>query len=180
MSDATKMPAPIREEPGIGLPMLLTLLLLAVMAVQTLHYFPLLPETMASHFDQAGRPNGFQSRGFFFGLMWGVVLLMVLAFVGIPRAIARINPRLLNIPNKEYWLLAERVETLRRILNREMGWYGVVVIGFLVYVMQLVLQANLQRAPLDSTLMWVGLAAFVVFTIGWTIRFYRALAVPKA
>lgn len=179
MNESANIPAPIREEPGTLLPHLLIIALTGVLLWQTWHYYPLLPETVASHFDGAGRPNGFQSRGFFFGLMWAIVLLMALAFVGIPRAIARINPRLLNIPNKDYWLLAGRVETLRLILNREMGWYGVAVIGFIVYVMQLVLDANVARTPLNNTLMWTGLGGFLALTIGWIVRFYRVLAVPK-
>lgn len=171
---------PIQPQTGMQAPHLLMLLLLGVLAWQTIHYFPQLPGRVASHFDGRGNPNGYQSRAFFFWLMWSVVLLMLFAFVGIPRLVGRMNPDLLNIPNKHYWLGADRVGQMKRILNREMGWYGVVVIGFIVFVMQLVLQANMARAPLSSPLMWSGLGAFIVFTILWTIRFYRKLAIPKS
>jgi uncharacterized membrane protein len=169
---------PVQPEPGWSAAHLLLLLLLGVMAWQTLHYYPLLPATMASHFDAAGRPNGFQSRAFFFGLMWAVVLLMAVAFVATPLLLRHIPPRLLNLPNKQYWLAPERIGAAQRIMADEMGWYGAGVTAFLIFVMQLALQANLRRGPLDNRLMLGGLAAFVIFSIFWTIRFYRRLAVP--
>jgi uncharacterized membrane protein len=170
---------PIQPESGLALPHILILLLLGVMAWQTLHYYPQLPETVASHFNAGGRPNGYQSREFFFGLMWAVVLLMAFSFIAIPRLIGRINPRLLNLPNKQYWLAPDRIGVAMRIMSTEMGWYGVVVTGLLVFVMQLVLDANMKQGPLDNGLMLTGLGLFVVFSILWTIRFYRKLAVPR-
>lgn len=170
----------IQPSGAFRLPHLLIFLLLGLLIWQTMHYYPLLPEQIAAHFDVAGNPNGFQSRTFFFGLIWAVVLVVLLAFLGIPRWLGKLNPRLLNIPNKEYWLTPARLDQAMKILSTEMGWYGVVVIGFILFTMQLALQANVARAPLNSRLLIMGLVAFLAFTVIWTIRMYRKLAVPKA
>jgi len=171
--------SPIQPGAEFRTPHLVILILLGLIAWQTVHYYPLLPPTVASHFDGAGRPNRFQSCEFFFGMMWSVILLLLFGFLGVPRLLAHINPRLLNIPNREYWLTPERIGDAMTILQAEMSWFGVFVIGFLLFTMQLALQANMDRAPLDSRLMFSGLGVFAAFTIFWIVRLYRKMAIPK-
>jgi uncharacterized membrane protein len=173
------VPQPIEPQGEFRTAHLVILLLLSVLAWQTFHYYPLLPEYVASHFGVDGRPNGFQSRAVFFGLMWGIVLLMVFAFVGIPKLIGLLDPPWLNIPNKAYWTEPQRVPALKRLMSSEMSFFGALIIGFLVFVTQLVLNSNMARAPLDNTTFIAGMAVFVICTILWTIRFYRKFAVPK-
>ena len=178
-SNQSPIPRPIEPEAEFRSAHLIILFLLGVMAWQTAHYYPLLPEYVASSFGAQGRPRAFQPRVFFFGLMWGVVLLMVFAFVGIPKLIGLLDPRWLNIPNKAYWTEPQRVPSLKRLMSSEMSWFGALIIGFLVFVMQLVLNSNLAREPLDNTAFIAGMAVFVIGAILWTIRFYRKFAIPK-
>jgi uncharacterized membrane protein len=168
----------VQAESGLPLSTWLIAALLGVFTWQTIHYYPLVPQTVASHFGPSGRPNGFQSRTAFFVLMWVIQLLMVLAFIALPRYIGRVNPRLLNIPNREFWLLADQVERMKQIVYREMSLCGVGVIAFMVFVMQMVLEANVARARLNNAVFLGGLAAFLAFILIWMIRLYRKLAVP--
>ena len=47
-------------------PSIAFLLLVALVSAQVAHYYPLLPDPMASHFGLDGAPNGWSSRVTFF------------------------------------------------------------------------------------------------------------------
>src|SRR5438477_229129 len=71
---------------------------------------PQLPATVATHFGGSGRPNGWMSqRGY-------AIFIVVFAWV-IPTlivgscALIRVLPkRAVNIPHRDHWLAAERIE----------------------------------------------------------------------
>ena len=84
-------------------------LICGVLALDVAHYLPLVPDPLASHFGFSGRPNGWTSH---FRMIAGLAAL-VLLFAAIFAAtffFGRIPDRLINVPNKTYWLASERRE----------------------------------------------------------------------
>jgi len=144
--------------------------LLAAIVLQILYYYPQLPETVASHFDGAGRPNGWSSKEAFFGVYALMVALQVLIFRVLPPRLGRLPPRLVSLPNRDYWLGPERREETLAYLTTSMAWFGFASILFAVVTIQLVIEANLSQAPLNGTMMWVLLAAFFAFVFLWVAR----------
>jgi len=157
---------------------LILLLLMGLVAMQCLYYFPLLPPVMSSHFDGAGRPNGWSTREAFFGLYVFILALMTFCFFVLPRLLRYVPTSLINLPHREYWLAPERKDRAMAMLDDQMGWFGIAILILLVATIQLAINANLDGGALPSSIMWFLLGGFVAFAILWTVRLYRRFAVP--
>lgn len=65
---------------------------------------PRLPERAASHFDMAGRADGWTSRGEFLAFGIGVGALVLLGLPLLATALLRGSGVGINVPHKDYWL----------------------------------------------------------------------------
>jgi hypothetical protein len=159
---------------------LFLLLLWGVVAFQCIHYYPLLPETVASHFDGAGRPNGWSSKPEFFGLYIAIAALMSFVFFLFPRMLRRFSPSLINIPNRGYWLTPERRAAALGMLDEEMGQFGIATLILMGSTIQLAIDANLAGAGnLRSDVVWVLLAGFAAYMVIWLVKLYRRFRIPS-
>jgi hypothetical protein len=137
-----------------------------------------LPPLMATHFGPSGKPDGFMERGSFllFTLIveGGVTLLLLAAPLGL-----RLVPAsLINMPHRDYWLAAPRREASLQRLGAWMAWLAVGMTAVLVGVNELLLRANLARAPLNTRVFLPMVLAGLTFVLGWTVALYRAFRVP--
>ena len=155
--------------------------LVVVVLFQVTYYHPKLPEMVASHFDAAGRPDGWSSKGSFLGIYAASVALVMLVFHGVPLALSWLPERWINLPRKDYWLAPPRRRETLATLRRWMAWLGAGVLLFLILVFQLAIQANLaqERAARGEGFLLV-LGGFLLFALGWTaffiLRFWRVPA----
>lgn len=156
---------------------LLVLLLSLAACVRLIGVWDALPETMASHFGASGRPDGWMSRTAFLVAFGGVWLLCVvpLAWTGWLR---RMPAHLINLPHREYWFPERRDEAVQ-LLESYLGWFAVALTALLVVALELTLQANLTRSPLDEGVFLAALGAFLVFTVVWLVVLYRAFRPPE-
>jgi uncharacterized membrane protein len=158
---------------------LVLLLLLGAVGLQTVYYYPQLPETVASHFSGSGTPNGWSSRQEFFGIYWGMVVVMLLVLYGLPLLYRRFPKISSNIPNKEYWMAPERREETFAFLSARMHWFANATIVFLISTMQLVILTNFDAQPnLPAGQVWTLTGFFLSFTVGWMIHLYYRFAKP--
>jgi uncharacterized membrane protein len=140
-------------------------------AVQYFYYAPQLPEVLGSHFAGNGVVNGWQTKAAFFGMELAVVILAAVVGFGIPRIIGAMPVSLINLPNKEFWLSPERREETFGYLQMHMAWFGCALLAFLLFVMELVFRANLQRpVRMNSAAFVAALVAFLVFSGASTVR----------
>lgn len=144
------------------------LLLVVALALMAL-YYPQLPERMASHFNGAGRANGWSSKAFFFGVQAVVLLLVTVCFAILPQRIQKLPPDKFNLPNKDYWLAPERrAATIASVISA-ITWFGCATLVFLIAVTWLVIRVNLglepglPAAPMGALL--AGLIACVILLI---------------
>ena len=146
--------------------------LVALAFLQTVYYYPKLPEVVASHFDGAGAPNAWSGRDGFFALYLSMVLLVAGVFVLVPRWSEKRANFGMKIPNADYWLAPERIEDTRRFFRRQMLLMGIVHLVLAIYTMQLAIEANLVETPiLDSNIIW-ALGLYFVCLAFWLIHFY--------
>ena len=145
---------------------------LAVLAlVQFGYYYPQLPDTVASHFDGAGHPNGWSSKAAFFGIMFGMMALMGLVFLGMPKMMSRIPVNMISLPYREHWLSDERRAGTMRFIDDRMSWMGVGTMLLMLATTQFTIDANLRHhSQLPAQFMWV-FWAYLAFTLGWTVHF---------
>jgi uncharacterized membrane protein len=143
--------------------------LLVVAVTLMVVYYPQLPERVASHFDGAGRANGWSSKAFFFGVQTLVLLLVTVCFAILPGRIQKLPPDKINLPNKGYWLAPERREATMASVISAITWFGCAVLVFMIAVTWLVirvnlgLEARLPAAPMGALL--AGLIACVILLI---------------
>ncbi len=156
------------------------LLLVIVSFLQMLYFWPLTPETMASHFDGSGRANGWQTRVFFFVLYGGVLVLLFFTFQILPRQLKRFPDGLINLPNKGYWLAPERRAATFAVIEKQMILLGNATMMLIIGTMQLVFQANVDRSNrISGETMWIMLGAYICISIIWTVQFIRKFRKPQ-
>jgi uncharacterized membrane protein len=145
------------------------LILLLVSGFQVLHYYPKLPEQVASHFDGAGEANGFQSRSMFLAFHAGAIVIPSVIFLLVPALLHRIPPALINMPRKDYWLAPGRRESSLALMAALLTWFGVASLALVTVVIELVLRANLPGGDgrLSPVLLWALLGAYFLFVGIW-------------
>jgi serine/threonine-protein kinase len=154
------------------------LLVLLLVVLQAGAYYPRLPETVASHFDISGEPNGWTSKGAFLGLSVGIALLLAGCFGLLPMILRKLPAAFINVPNRNYWLAPERrPETVER-LRAEMLWLGVVAQLLVLVIVELVARANLTARPHLPSPPWWLLAAAGSVTLFWLARVFWMFRVP--
>lgn len=151
--------------------------LLAVVAIaRVLEVWGELPRTMASHFGPSGKADGFMAREGFFVFMGVIWLLAAL----LPSLLVRFLPTtIINMPNRDYWLKPERREQTLRQLSDWLAWFSAGTSAFVLFALELTLQANLAQRELDNVSFLVGLALYFAFT-GWMlVRLNRQFRLPS-
>lgn len=158
----------------------LTLLLLTAAAALVMqHYYGLMPDPMASHFDGAGRPNGYQSRDGFFLLSVALLVGNILVFAAFGPMLRKLPPSWVNLPNRDYWLAPERREETIGYMARQMDWFGVATVLLLGIVLALACQANLDEQPrLEASTMLLLVGAYLVYSMVWLVRFVTHFRLP--
>jgi uncharacterized membrane protein len=135
------------------------------------HYYPLLPRVVASHFDQHGFANGWQTKQGFFGIFAGMTLLAAFLVYGVPAMISVMPMRLINLPHKDYWLGPDQRAASLQFLSASFAWFGCAVYFVIVSAYDFALRTNLRpRAEPNVAQLWLTLAVLVAFTIVWTMR----------
>jgi uncharacterized membrane protein len=126
-----------------------------------------LPLTVASHFDAAGQPNGFMSRsGYIRFVLWVAVGLPVAVVVILWAVYSRATD--LKMPNREYWLVPERLDRTRAFLVAHGVWFGSLLVALGCFVHWLELGANRQQPPhLPNQSFAAVLIAFLIATAAW-------------
>ncbi len=159
-------------DPANRFPRQLYLLLVLLAAIQSLHYYRLLPATVASHFDGRGEPNGWQAKDVFFGFYWGGIALTAFLYLAVAKLVAWAPLSLINLPNKDYWLAPERKEESVAYIGGQMMWFATATLALLVTTIEFAIRANL--APhhrISSPALWILLGAYGLFVIQWLARF---------
>jgi hypothetical protein len=138
-----------------------------------------LPIEVASHFGPGGIPDGFMSHRAYVRFMLAFVVLLPLLLGLGASAVARLPVKLVNIPNREYWLAPERRAQAVAMLQRLMRSFAIMLVVFLCYVHWLVVRANASMPPLlDGSAFAAGLGAFMVALVAWIVMLRRRFRAP--
>ena len=152
-------------------PIAVLFLLAAVAAAQMVHYYPLLPDSIAVHFGSSGEPNGWSDTTEFMMTYGASELFIVLLGVASGLLLRKTPPGLVNIPNRDYWLSPERRQETVAFLSNQVVWIEAITLAFLIAIAQLVFKENLGDAPPRlSGDFWYVLAAFVGATVWFCVR----------
>ena len=138
-----------------------------------------LPPMVASHFDIAGYPNAFMTRGAYTRFILGFAAGLPIAIVTL-LTVVYARARDFKLPNRDYWLAPDRIAGTRTFLIAHGVWFGSLLISMVCFVHYLELQANRHMPPqLSNQLVSIGLLVFFVITAAWIIALLRAFRVPR-
>ncbi len=138
-----------------------------------------LPAIVASHFDAAGRANGFMGRDAYVSLMLilSVVVPVVIALIAL-RAFKQPATRI-HLPHPEYWLAPQRREETLDYLSRQVVRFSSMLTLFLCYVQVLVIVANETSPPrLPMHGVAAGLTVYLGSVFVWLVMFGRHFRLP--
>ncbi len=152
--------------------------LLLAAGVQAAYYYPLMPVKMASHFNAAGRANGWMPKEGFFLLYGLAVILMSVTFIIVPRYLLKLPDSMINLPHKSYWLAAGRRHETCAMIARYMTNAGNLTIALLLCIFQMTFAANREKESGLPEYMWLPIAVFAVLMGVWCVRFIRAFRIP--
>jgi uncharacterized membrane protein len=148
------------------------ILLMVFAAMQTFYYYSKLPENLATHYNAAGRPNGWSSKDVFFAMYFGMIGLLALIFYLLPNYLMRLPVSMINLPGKDYWLEPSRREDTVGYIKEQMLQLGNATLAFMILLFQLIIDANMKSsAQISTETMWIILGAYLLFTAVWTTRF---------
>lgn len=139
-----------------------------------------LPERVATHFNLAGRADGWMSRSAHVGWALAGGLVVPAIVVGAMFMTRFVSDDSVNLPHKEYWLAeGRRAETMDYLLRHAI-WLGCWVVLLFVGLQYLVVEANGRRPPgMSASLGWV-IGTFAAGAIAWVVALARHFArVPR-
>jgi serine/threonine-protein kinase len=151
--------------PALFLPLLLACLFgwLAFSADQ-------LPERVATHFDGSGRPNGWMNRSTHLRFLATLGTGLPLLIVGVCFVLRFLPNRRVNLPNRDYWLAAERRAQTFAFLHRHLLWLACLLVGFVIGLHWAILQANRLPSPRLSTPLLLAMTGGLLAGIGvWMV-----------
>jgi len=152
----------------------------AIMAFQWIHYYPLMPGKMATHFGASGAANGWMPRDGFMAFYCGMCAFLVVLFLLMPKLIGLFPDSMINMPNKEYWLAPERRAATMALMGANMAWLAVLILGLMMAILQLTFLSNLMPEPrLDGTTIALTMGGFFVCMLIWLVAVIKAFNLPK-
>ena len=154
--------------------------LLAAAAALLLATVGALPDRIPTHFGGGGVPNAWMTRGgytlFMFAFVLGLPLLVACAVGVLPRLV----PRLVNLPNRDYWLAPERRDASLAFLGRHACWLGCMMTLMGAGAHVLILRASAATPPrLENGLFLWLLGVFFVAMAVWIVAIFRRFPLVK-
>jgi uncharacterized membrane protein len=133
-------------------------------------YWGQLPDRIATHFGIDGSPNEWMSKANATLLLCGVQVGLPLLLLGIALSLSKIPNSLINIPNREYWLQADRREASLGHMQNMLAWIAVLVAIEINAIVHLTFLANRDGTGLNKGLFVGILLTFLaaIFTIAGT------------
>ena len=120
--------------------------------------WPRLPDAVASHFDGAGAPNAWVSKGAYVGLSLAIAALLNTVYVALPRWIAQANAD----------------------LRARLLWFGAMALAFLLAISLLVVRANqATEVRLPGEIVWPLLGGYGLFVVVWLVGAVRGAALTR-
>ena len=140
------------------------------------YYYPKLPDTVATHFNARGEADGFSSKQTHAIAMISLEVGMTLLFLGMGWLIKKLPVGLVNMPNREYWLAAERKD--KTVKEMYTGFLAM-AIGTLLFFIAMDHLSTLQNLGTTAmTWFWFALAAYLIYVTGFCVWFYIKFRLP--
>jgi len=148
--------------------------------ILTLISLLILPSEVAIHFVRNGIPDSWAPRETNAIIFLVIQLPLFILFYSASILPLKIPPKLLSLPNKNYWLKEENISRIKPKLTSLMLEFGCALFCFLLGTGLLTLEANLaDPVRLNETLFFPLFIAFMLYTGYWCVKFAMAFKIPE-
>lgn len=161
-------------------PLLISLGIIVFLALRLWSAFDSFPEVVATHYDAAGRPDGYSRRESFVTMALGFSVGCFLLLTSLPVLFSKAQPNSMNVPHRDYWLVPERIGEVRARMCVYLDWFTCGTVALLVATFELGVRANMARSPMNGFALWTLLFSYVVFAVAWTTALWRSFRLPAA
>lgn len=152
-------------------PLLILLAVLCLVSLgQAVWYYPQSPGLVASHFNAAGRADGWMPRAHWMQIEILLSLGVTAGFTLLALVVAGVPDAWINLPHRAYWLAAARRAETRRGLGGMVLAPGCGVLAFLIFLHQRIFQANLNGTHELTPSFGVMLAVALALIAGPLVR----------
>lgn len=134
---------------------------------------------VAIHFGAGGRPDSWAGSEMMTAFYAGLYVSLTILFLFLPRLLFILPPRLVNFPEKEYWL--ERAKKAQNFPVVASWFYALGVLMNLMFlaVGELVFEANRSaEGRLNEPLFLKVFGVFVFLILAWVVSLYRRFRRP--
>lgn len=111
-------------------------LLVILSAAQITHFYPALPLKVASHFNVNGRPDSWMNKSSFVAFHAFIIAAISAMFFLTGFFLRKIPVALLNLPNKDYWLMPEKREDTYSFFQSFLFWFADITLIFFLFLFQ--------------------------------------------
>ncbi|MBI3259791.1 MAG: DUF1648 domain-containing protein [Ignavibacteriae bacterium] len=146
-------------------PYIIALIAIVGFIIRAIYWYPLLPDTVAIHFGFDGSADNWSDKQGFIYIMGGVMLSLSVLFFGLSPLVKKLPDSMINLPNKEYWLVSERRDFALTSVLRFLYEIGSRILLFVAVVFELTCRSNIitpAYLPPQTFLLILGMFLFSV------------------
>ena len=155
------------------------ILLFILLTLFNIMSYTRLPDKVAIHYGQDGKPDNWATKEANFYLMQGIATFFFLMFWFIPKWIFKFPPQWINLPNKDYWFSLENIELAKEKMNALMWEIGVYTLLFFGGLSALTYQTNMKADALNLTHFGIVFFGFLALTAYWCIKLFIVFKKPR-
>jgi uncharacterized membrane protein len=139
-----------------------------------------LPDQIAIHFGANGHADSWASKDMNFNMFMIVNVFFFLLFAFSANLFSIIPQRLINLPNKDFWIKEENVAEMKAKFSRLMYEFGAAMFAFLLIVSALAFNAQYSTpAQLNNYIFLPVLLLYLGYCGFWSVRLFREYQVPE-
>ena len=140
----------------------------------------ILPDNTAVHYGRGGIPDSWASKGVHILWFTGMMALIYAGFIYSPKILDIFPVRIINLPNREYWLTDENRPEAKDKLARLMYSFGAAT-GLLLLISSIAsVAANLSDPVRLNDGLFIFLAGlYLVYMVWWIVKLFIEFKVPE-
>lgn len=155
-------------------PAILFMVVFAAFVVYVVASTSQLPDHVASHFNASGQADGWMPRSSVsrFALTMGCGLSF--SMIAVFWLIRFLPARLMNLPNRDYWLVPERRQATYAVFSRYSFGLACITTAFVAGLHYLIIDANTRTPPAMSTTRMLVMTVLYLGSLGlWILSLTR-------
>ena len=127
------------------------------------YFYPILPESVPSHFGSNGKATSFSSKEMMIGSHLAVIGVLLVIFGIVGALLKNGKASYINVPNREYWFAPERRAQSSNDVLSLLLWIFCSVLALMLLVFYSKAESAILETNKLGAAFYIGLAFFLLF-----------------